>query len=320
LVDEYLTQFASPSTQDVFIILHGVHVIGFSVTIFVTVLYFFNAFQKEHSRAENALSELKETQSELVQSEKTAALGKLVASVAHEMNTPVGSLSSAADVTSRSVSRISQVLEDSQSCDEIKNNSQLQKALKVLRDTESITTAACERITKIVGSLKNFARLDEAAFQKADLHVGLESTLTLMEPDLRGRIEVVRRYGDVPEINCYPGELNQVFMNLLANAAQAIKQSGTITIRTFKEAESVVVEITDTGVGISPERMRGIFDPGFTKDGKRMKAELGLFTSYRIVQKHRGQIKVKSEVGKGSTFTVILPTDLEIQRVREKYG
>jgi signal transduction histidine kinase len=96
-------------------------------------------------------------------------------------------------------------------------------------------------------------------------------------------------------------------MNLLTNAAQAIKETGTITIRTFREGESVYVEIVDTGVGIPQGRMQGIFDPGFTKDGNRMKAELGLFTSYSIVQKHQGQIKVASEAGKGSTFTVVLP-------------
>jgi PAS domain S-box-containing protein len=260
---------------------------------------------------EKALRELRETQVQLVQSEKMAALGKLVAGVVHEMNTPIGVIRSAADVSARSVSTIMEVMEKSQTFDEIRNSRKLQGSLKALQNDVPVALAASERITRIVNSLKSFARLDEAVFQTTDLHEGLESILTLIEQDLEGRISVVKEYGEIPLLACYPGELNQMFMNLLTNAVQAIKGNGTIMIRSFVEKGNVHVQIKDTGIGISSERIKELFDPSFTKKGHRVKAGLGLFASYNIVQKHQGEIKVESEVGKGSTFTVILPMDLE---------
>ena len=118
-------------------------------------------------------------------------------------------------------------------------------------------------------------------------------------------------FGNIFPVTCNPSEINQVFMNVLLNAAQAIKGKGIITIGTHKENDNVHIEITDTGVGISPGKIQKIFDPGFTKKGSRIKAGIGLFTSYNIIQKHQGQIKVESEVGKGSTFTIILPRGLK---------
>jgi signal transduction histidine kinase len=240
-----------------------------------------------------------------------AALGKLVAGVVHEMNTPIGVIRSAADVSARSVSNIMEVMEKSQTFDEIRNSRKLQGSLKALQNDVPVALAASERITRIVNSLKSFARLDEAVFQTTDLHEGLESILTLIEQDLEGRISVVKEYGEIPLLACYPGELNQMFMNLLTNAVQAIKGNGTIMIRSFVEKGNVHVQIKDTGIGISSERIKELFDPSFTKKGHRVKAGLGLFASYNIVQKHHGEIKVESEVGKGSTFTVILPMDLK---------
>ncbi len=260
---------------------------------------------------EKALRELQETQVQLVQSEKMAALGKLVAGVVHEMNTPIGVIRSAADVSARSVSNIMEVLEKSQTFDEIRNSRKLRGSLKALQNDVPVAIAASERITRIVNSLKSFARLDEAVFQITDLHEGLESILTLLDQDLEGRISVVKEYGEIPLLACYPGELNQMFMNLLTNAVQAIERNGTITIRSFVEKGNVHVQIKDTGIGVSSERIKELFDPSFTKKGHRVKAGLGLFASYNIIQKHHGEIKVESEVGKGSTFTVILPMDLE---------
>ena len=289
------------------------------------MLYFVNAFQKEHSRAEQlvvdltdtnseletTLQELKETQTELVQSEKMAALGKLVASVAHEMNTPIGVIKSATDISSRSVCKIRDVLKTGRTLDEITNSKPLHKALQVLQDNTPATKAASERITRIVDSLKSFARLDEATFQKTDFHDDLESTLTLIEHELKDRIQVVRKYGDIPLVSCYPGEINQVFMHLLTNAVQAILEEGTITIRTFKQDTNVHVQIEDTGIGIEADRMKELFDPSFTRSESRMKAGMGLFICSNIVRKHQGQILVDSKVGMGSIFTVILPIEKE---------
>ncbi len=259
---------------------------------------------------ERLLEELKETQAQLVQSEKMAALGKLVAGVVHEMNTPVGAINSATSLTSRSAVNISEVLSTGRTLDEIRNSTKLKNALEALQNVGPTSVAASRRITRIVSSLKSFSRLDESTFQKADLHEGLDATLTLMEHDFKDRISVVKDCGDIPEIVCYPGDLNQVFMNLLTNAAQAIRGRGTITIRTFVDDGNVHIEITDTGIGIPPDQMKRLFEPDFTKTGSRVKAGLGLFISYNIAQKHQGQIHVSSEVGKGSTFTIILPIEL----------
>jgi AhpD family alkylhydroperoxidase len=269
--------------------------------------------EEKNIQLERLLKELQETQARLVQSEKMAALGKLVAGVVHEMNTPIAGIKSATDTSTRSITSILGAMEATMASGEIKGIGHLQGLLKVLQDSNSVASVASERINQLVDSLKSFARLDEAAFQKACIHECLESTLSIMERDLKGRIRVVKEYGDIPYITCYPGELNQVFMNILTNAAQAIEGNGSITIRTFVEDGNVHVHISDTGIGISPGKIKRLFEPRFSNKGARVKAGLGLFISYSIVQKHQGHIKVESEVGKGSTFTVILPMNLAEQ-------
>jgi len=263
--------------------------------------------KEEKDQLQQLLEELERTQAQLVQSEKMAALGKLVAGIVHELNTPIGTINSTTDTLNRSITRIVEEIEGTPSLDSIKNSRQFQNSVRALRDSNPITMAASERITRIVSSLKAFAHLDEAAYQKADLHDGLENTLTLLEHDFKDRIEVIREYGEIPRVTCNPGEINQVFMNLLQNAAEAIKDTGTIVIRSFEEDGNVHVLISDSGSGISPRRRERLFDPAFARKGSRMKAGLGLFTSANIAQKHNGRIEVESEVGKGSAFTVILP-------------
>ncbi len=163
-----------------------------------------------------------------------------------------------------------------------------------------------DRISQLIGSLKNFSRLDEAASQRVDLHEGIDSALNLLQHELKGRIDVVKEYGDLPRINCQVSEINQVFMNILRNAAGAIEGQGQITIRTSANASQASVRIEDTGVGIAPDLVRRVFDPGFTRKGSRVRAKMGLFTSYQIVQKHEGEIRIESELGKGTAVTVIL--------------
>ena len=269
--------------------------------------------KKKSDELQQLLDELKETQAQLVQSEKMAALGKLVAGVVHELNTPIGTINSLIDVSSRSVAKINEVLESSQTIEDIKRSQRLRDSIKRLQDNTPVTLAATDRITKIVQSLKSFSRLDESLFQRACIHEGLDSTLTLLENELEDDITVLKEYGEIPLINCYPGELNQVFMHLLTNAVNALHGKGTITIRTSPKKDTVHVEISDTGVGILPDLKESLFDPSFSKDGARVKAGLGLFTSYNIVKNHNGCIEVESEVGKGSTFTVKLPINLKEQ-------
>lgn len=259
------------------------------------------------------LDELKRTQAQLVQSEKTASLGKLVAGVVHELNTPIGTIISTTDVALRSSASISEIVQKGNRLEDIKNNNKFLNALQSLQDNAPVTQAATERIIQLIKSFKSFSRLDEAVFQSVNIHEGLESTLVLLEPEISKKIQIKRFYGDIPKINCYPGELNQVFMHLLTNAAHAIKEEGIISIKTYQEDANVFVEISDTGIGIHPDQVGTIFDPSFTKVGSRVKAGLGLFTSYNIVRNHMGHIKVRSKEGKGSTFTVILPQDLKKQ-------
>jgi signal transduction histidine kinase len=263
--------------------------------------------QNKNIELETALSELTQTQSQLVQSEKMAALGNLAAGIAHEVKSPMGAVSSAADVQARCIAKLNEMLEKSTSIDDIKGNPEFEKLFKILAENNQLTITAGQRISQIVKSLKNFARLDEAELQKADIHEGLESTLTLVHHEIKNKLEVVKEYGQLPEINCYPNQLNQVFMNLFVNAAHAIDERGVLKIRTYKDADSVYVEISDTGRGIPPDHLNKIFDPGFTTKERGEGTGLGLSISRKIIDKHHGQILVDSEVGKGSTFTVVLP-------------
>ena len=265
----------------------------------------------EKDQLQELLDELKQTQAQLVQSEKMAALGKLVAGVVHEINTPIGAIKSTTDVSTRSVNNIVEVLEKSKTLDEIRNDKRFRSSIEVLRKNAPTTKSASERISGIINSLKSFIRLDESTLQETNLHEALESILLLMEHEFRGKISVVKEYGDIPLITCNAAELNQVFMNLLLNATQAIETKGTITIKTFMKSGDVLVEITDNGVGIQPEQQHTLFEPSFSKKESRVKAGLGLFISHNIVRKNHGEIRVKSKVGKGSTFTVVLPTDPE---------
>jgi AhpD family alkylhydroperoxidase len=263
--------------------------------------------EEEKDQLQQLLEELERTQAQLVQSEKMAALGKLVAGIVHEINTPIGTINSTADTLSRSITHIIEGLEGAPSLDKVKNNRQFQNSLNSLRNSKPVTMAASERITRIVSSLKAFAHLDEATWQEADIHEGMENTLTLLEHVFKDKIEVVREFGEIPKVTCNPGDINQVFMNLLQNAAEAIKDSGTIAIRTSENNGYVYIQVIDTGTGISPRRRERLFDPTFVKKGSQMRTGLGLFTSANIVHKHNGRIEIESEIGKGSTFTVILP-------------
>ncbi len=257
------------------------------------------------------LKELKETQDQLIMQEKMASLGNLVAGVAHEINTPVGAVKSAADVLSRSLNKIKTVFKSGQHVEEILSNHEYDKSFHALEENTQITSEASERITKIVKSLKSFARLDEADYQKANIHDGLDSTLTLINYEMKDRITVNKNYGEIPEINCYPNQLNQVFMNIIMNAIASIEKDGVITIKTFTEGNDLVVQISDNGSGISKDNIERIFDPGFTTRAHSVGTGLGLSISYNIIQKHKGEIKVDSTVGKGSTFSIFLPMDLK---------
>jgi signal transduction histidine kinase len=265
----------------------------------------------KNRQLKSALHELKEVQSQLVQAQKMASLSNLAAGIVHEINNPVGAIKSAANTSSRSLSKVIMTLEESRDLKGVKEDKNFMKALNILKSNNSITKMATERITKIIQSLKNFARLDEPEFQEADVHEGLESALILLHHEMKNRIKVVKKLGDVSKIYCYPIQLNQVFMNVLANAVQAIENKGTITIRTSKSDSKIIISISDNGIGIKKENLKKIFDPGFTTKGVGGGAGLGLSISYNIIKTHKGEIKVNSEEGKGTEVIITLPIKQE---------
>jgi len=265
----------------------------------------------KNEQLEQTLDQLNATQAQLIQSGKMVALGQLVAGIAHEINTPIGAIKSAADVFERVTAKVMQILESDEVPDNIKNNKELLAAIEALKQNTQNTVIGTDRILKIIHSLKNFTRLDEASFQKANIHDGLDSTLTLLEHDIKDGIRVVKEYGLIPEIYCYPNELNQVFMNLLMNGLQAIKEKGTLTIKTQTDDGHIKIKISDTGKGIPQEKIEQLFEPGFTNKHSRVRMRTGLYTSYNIVHKHKGAIKVESELGNGTSFIISIPDNLD---------
>ncbi|HEX2897362.1 MAG TPA: ATP-binding protein, partial [candidate division Zixibacteria bacterium] len=265
--------------------------------------------QHQNTELESTLQRLHETQEELLLKEKMASLGKLVASVAHEINTPIGTILSAADVSERALLKLKEGLNGRLTKSEIENNELLSRSLSALNDNARVTTTAGRRISSIVQSLKSFSQLDEAEFQSVDIHEGIESSLVLLGTQKLKGIKIVKKYGELPAVGCYPGLLNQVFINIINNAAEAIFETGTISIATYAKNDEIVVDISDTGIGMSKERLKSLFDFGFTAGPSRIKMGTGLLTSYNIMQKHHGRIEVESEVGKGTTFSVILPVN-----------
>ena len=235
-----------------------------------------------------------------------ASLGQLVAGVAHEINTPLGALSSNVDISRRLVGRVQNILSDRDS--QSAQHEELTKRFGQILELNTINETATKRILTIVDSLRRFARLDEAELDEVDIHEGIENTLTLVRHELKTRIEVQKDYGDIPRVNCFPNQLNQAFMNLLVNAAHAIQGKGKILIRTRLENEFArLLRLAITGVGIPEENLERIFDPGFTTKQSGIGTGLGLSIVYQIIQDHRGKIEVESKIGQGTTFRLTLP-------------
>lgn len=238
---------------------------------------------------QNTLKELKETQIQLINSEKMASLGQLVAGVAHEINTPVASIKSNNGI----VAKLLPSIEDP----ELK---------EMLTDINEIDKEAVTRISNIVTSLKKFVRLDEAELQEANINKELDLTLELIRHETKNRIEIIKNYGEIPAIKCFPNMLNQVFTNILINACQAIEGKGKITITTEYKDKKLIVKIKDTGKGIPKDQLSKIFSAGFTTKGIGVGTGLGLAICSKIIEKHKGEIIVNSEVGKGSEFIITI--------------
>ncbi len=262
---------------------------------------------------ELAYGELGRAQVHLVRSQKMASLGMLSAGIAHEINTPLGAISSNQQ-TLRSISqKLQNLTQEFVSFSSPESREDFAATLQLMGELLRASRAGCDRIANIVKSLAAFAGLDEAEENVVDIHRGLECTLTLLYNQLKRRIRVERHYGKLSPIECYPNRLNQVFLNLLVNAIQAIPGAGTIRIETWDEEGWIEIRISDTGIGIPPENLGRIFDPGFTTKGLGVGAGLGLSICYQILQEHGGKIDVQSTPGEGSAFTIQLPKMLPKQ-------
>jgi two-component system NtrC family sensor kinase len=260
-----------------------------------------------------------------------ASIGQLAAGVAHEINNPTGYVSSNLKTLSEYsedlleilgvyrdlLSEVSEVVEGKRTLSELQRRVEDIRAREekidmgyILDDVPALireSREGTERIKEIVLSLKNFAHPGEEKYTYADINKNIESTLNVVWNEIKYKATVTRDYAELPEVECYPQQLNQVFMNMLVNAAQAIKTKGDITIRTRSLEDAVEISISDTGIGIPEENLARIFDPFFTTKEVGKGTGLGLNVGYNIVKKHKGTIDVKSKVGEGTTFTIRLP-------------
>lgn len=280
--------------------------------------------EAEKKRLKEAYLKLNQMQTQLLQSEKLASLGQLAAGVAHELNNPIGFVNSNLGSLAEYVGDIKKLLEKYEKMEKIikedkskekisKEIDQLKEQINldfVLEDFGKIISESQEgtqRVKSIVENLRDFSHVGKGELEFADINKGIESTLNIVWNELKYKAEVIKEYGDIPQIECLPQQLNQVFVNLLVNAAQAITTHGQIRIKTYREGKNIIMEISDTGVGIPKENIPRIFEPFFTTKEVGKGTGLGLSVAYGIIQKHNGRIEVESEVNKGTTFRVILP-------------
>lgn len=259
--------------------------------------------------------ELEAAQQQLVQSEKLASIGQLAAGVAHEINNPIGYVHSNIGTLQTYIAELMQLLDAYEAQPDSLGVQALRQKIDVAYLREDIPLLIREsqegitRVKKIVQDLKDFSRVDSSQeWQRADLHHGIDSTLNIVSNEIKYKADVVKQYGQLPSVQCLPSQLNQVFMNLLINAAHAMgAQRGCITIRTGTLDDKVWLEFEDNGSGIPPELQKKIFDPFFTTKPVGKGTGLGLSLSYGIVQKHHGVVTVRSEVDKGTVFRIVLP-------------
>jgi two-component system NtrC family sensor kinase len=280
------------------------------------------ALQSEKEEQRVLIRKLEEAHNQLLQSEKLASIGQLAAGVAHEINNPIGfvnsNLGTLKDYVAKLLGLIEAIPASLSANDPARERLQelcRQADLDFIReDLPSLINESIDgtsRVRKIVQDLRDFSRTGDISLEWSDLQAGLESTLNVVANEIRYKADVVRDYGVLPKVRCRPSQINQVFMNLLVNAAQAIDQHGTITLRSGCTGDHVWVAISDTGSGIPPEIQARIFDPFFTTKAVGKGTGLGLSLSYGIIEKHGGSIKVESTVGQGTTFTVFLPVNQE---------
>ncbi|MBK7260226.1 MAG: PAS domain S-box protein [Ignavibacteriae bacterium] len=273
---------------------------------------------------EKTIAEVRQMQEGLIQSEKMASIGQLTAGIAHEINNPLAFVSSNLNRFGEYFSDVLSVLKAWDGVKaQLQQDPQFQPLLMLIAKTEeqadvefaatnfpvlmTHTSEGTERIRSIVDRLRGFSHMATESYAEADMNAALDDTINLTWNELKYKATIVKEYGEVPRISCNIGEIKQVLVNLLVNAAQALKDKGTITLRTKEDAGNLVVQVADTGSGIPEEHLKRIFDPFFTTKPVGKGTGLGLWISATIIQKHGGNLTVDSVVGSGTTMTIALP-------------
>ena len=281
-----------------------------------------DGLRRERAELARALAELRQTQAMLIHSEKMNALGQMVAGVAHEINNPVAFVNSNLHSLSRTVEDVFGAYDqletlalggviDAGAVQAVRSAADIDYLRDDTSDLIRSSLEGLRRVRAIVDGLRTFSRLDEAELKITNLRENLESTLLIARAELQDRVEVALDLDDLPEVRLYPSELNQVFLNIIMNAAQAIDGRGRLTISGREEGDKIVLRFTDTGRGMQPDVLRHIFEPFFTTKPVGSGTGLGLAIAYRIItDRHKGTIQVESTPGSGSTFTIMLPKDL----------
>ncbi len=276
--------------------------------------------ERRNEELRRSKAELQRLQAQIIQSEKMASLGQLAAGVAHELNNPAGFLYGNMELLGECARGLERLLDfyeavplsaaDGAKATALKEEIDFDNTLADLRSIIADCREGAERIRDVVQNLRTFSRLDEAEFKKVDIHESLDSTLRLLSRYYSAEgVRLVRDYGELPPVDCYAGQLNQVWLNLLVNAAHAVRDGGEVRITTRREGEAAVVVVSDTGGGIAPEHLPRIFDPFFTTKPVGEGTGLGLSVTYSIVERHRGTIEVASRPCEGAAFTVVIPVD-----------
>ncbi|OPY68642.1 MAG: Sporulation kinase A [Syntrophorhabdaceae bacterium PtaU1.Bin034] len=282
--------------------------------------------ESKNRELEKAYDELKTSQKKIFQQEKMASIGQLAAGVAHEINNPIGFIMSNLNTLQKYMTRIpefikiqgeviEQIKQDDKEATEalVAKAAEIRRSLKIdyiLEDSQDLINESLDgagRVKRIVQDLKSFSHADQTESALVDLNRVIDSTLNIVWNELKYKATAKKEYGDIPMTNCNAGQLGQVFMNILVNAAQAIETSGEITIKTRHDDGYIEVTVSDTGCGISQEHLGRIFEPFFTTKEIGKGTGLGLSIAYDIVKKHKGEIEATSQVGKGTTFVVRIP-------------
>jgi two-component system NtrC family sensor kinase len=295
-----------------------------------------NELAIEKERIEKLLRDLKDTQAQLIQSEKMASLGQMVAGIAHEVNTPLGFVTNNLSIVERNVGILERALKEYQKMEIMLREGELSELEAQLENVRGIVSRieemslpdrtrktlaesnlGLQRIQELVTNLRNFSRLDEATLKMVSLSENIDASLMIATNIVKHKAEVIKNYAPNLMVECYPAQLNQVFLNLITNAAQAIEKFGKITITTQLENDKAVIKVADTGVGIPEQNLRKIFEPFFTTKPVGQGTGLGLSIVYKIIEQHNGTIDVKSKVGEGTEFTITLPVKQIKQTLRE---